>query len=264
MANAFLAQRISSINAISALCEKTEANINEVAKAIGLDSRLGNKFLNASIGFGGSCFKKDILNLAYLCRTYGLDEVADYWESVVNINEYQKERFVLTMLSAMFNTLAGKRIGLFGFAFKADTGDTRETPALYIAKRLLEEQAELVITDPQALANARVDLDGHDRVRYEPDPYEAAGCCDAIAVMTEWKEYISLDYKRIFEAMTKPAFIFDGRNILNHKDLFKIGFNVFRLGSRLWCNIEKTEIKKKFYFKPLIIMITTIMIVSLG
>ena len=141
VANAFLAQRISSINAISALCEKTDANVGEVSKAIGMDSRLGSKFLNASVGFGGSCFKKDILNLAYLCKTYGLDEVADYWESVVKINEYQKERFVLNMLSSMFNTLAGKRICLFGFAFKADTGDTRETPAIYIAKRLVEEKS---------------------------------------------------------------------------------------------------------------------------
>jgi len=231
VANAFLAQRISSINAISALCEKTDANVGEVSKAIGMDSRLGSKFLNASIGFGGSCFKKDILNLAYLCKTYGLDEVADYWESVVKINEYQKERFVLNMLNSMFNTLAGKRICLLGFAFKADTGDTRETPALSIAKRLVEEKAELVITDPKALSNAMIDLDGVNGITYEPDPYRAAAGCDALAVMTEWKLYAELDYDRIYNTMAKPAFVFDGRNILDHKGLHKIGFNVFPIGS---------------------------------
>ena len=230
VANAFLAQRISSINAISALCEKTDADVSEVSKAIGMDNRLGSKFLNASIGFGGSCFKKDILNLAYLCKTYGLDEVANYWESVVKINEYQKERFVLNMLNSMFNTLAGKRICLFGFAFKADTGDTRETPALTVAKRLVEEKAELIVTDPKALNNAMIDLNGIDGITYEEDPYRAAAGCDALAVMTEWKLYSELDYDRIYNAMAKPAFVFDGRNILDHKGLYEIGFNVFPIG----------------------------------
>ncbi len=160
VSNAFLAQRISSINAISALCEKTDADITEVSRAVGMDSRIGSKFLNASVGFGGSCFKKDILNLVYLCRYYGLNEVADYWESVVKINQYQQERFILNMLTAMFNTLADKKICLFGFAFKANTGDTRESPAILIARRLLEEKAEIVITDPKAMRNARAD---HDR-----------------------------------------------------------------------------------------------------
>lgn len=231
VANAFLAQRISSINAISALCEKTDANVKEVSRAIGLDSRLGAKFLNASVGFGGSCFKKDILNLVYLCKSYGLDEVADYWEGVVKINEYQKERFVLNMLSSMFNTLAGKRICLFGFAFKADTGDTRETPAFYITKRLVEERAELIISDPKALKNARIDLDGIEGITYEEDPYKAVTGCDAIAVMTEWNLYTTLDYEIIYKSMTKPAFIFDGRNILDHNRLYKIGFNVFPIGN---------------------------------
>lgn len=230
VANAFLAQRISSINAISALCEKTDADVQEVAKAIGFDSRLGSKFLNASVGFGGSCFKKDILNLVYLCRTYGLREVADYWEGVVKVNEYQKERFILTMLNAMFNTLAGKRICLFGFAFKADTGDTRETPALYVAQRLVEERAQVVITDPQALAQAQIDLADTAGITYEADPYKAAASCDAIAVLTEWKLYSQLDYTKIYESMVKPAFIFDGRNILDHKGLHGIGFNVYRIG----------------------------------
>jgi UDPglucose 6-dehydrogenase len=196
-----------------------------------MDSRIGPKFLNASIGFGGSCFKKDILNLVYLCRHYGLDDVAAYWESVVRINEYQQERFMGTMLTAMFNTLAGKRICLFGFAFKANTGDTRESPAIFIARRLMEEKAEVVITDPQALKNARVDLnDTAGNVRYVADPYEAAAGCHAIAVLTEWDLYRKLDYRRIYESMEQPAFLFDGRNILDHQGCFDLGFNVFPLG----------------------------------
>ena len=156
VANAFLAQRISSVNAISALCEKADADVQEVTRAVGMDSRVGAKFLNASVGFGGSCFKKDILNLVYICRYYDLNEVADYWEGVVKINEYQKERFILNMLQVMFNTLAGKKICLFGFAFKADTGDTRESPAILIAKRLMEERAEVVITDPKAIITPKM------------------------------------------------------------------------------------------------------------
>lgn len=228
--NAFLAQRISSINSITPLCEKTGADIAEVARAVGLDSRVGAKFLNASVGFGGSCFQKDILNLVYLCRHYNLEEVANYWEAVVRINDYQKERFILNMLSTMFNTLAGKRICLFGFAFKANTGDTRESPAIFISKRLAEEKAELIITDPQALDNARFDLQELEGIHYECDAYEAASGCDAIAVMTEWDIYKELDYERIYRSMTKPAFIFDGRNILDHKGLFEIGFNVLPIG----------------------------------
>jgi UDPglucose 6-dehydrogenase len=230
-ANAFLAQRISSINSISALCEKTDADIAEVAKAIGMDSRVGEKFLRASVGFGGSCFKKDILNLVYLCRYYGLNEVAEFWEGVVRINDYQKSRFVLNMLNAMFNTLAGKRICLFGFAFKANTGDTRESPGIFIAKELAEERAEVVITDPEALENARVDLKDLDQdITYLDDPYEAAEKSHAIAVITEWELYRNLDYERIYRSMTKPAFIFDGRNILDHRRLFEMGFNVFPIG----------------------------------
>ena len=231
VANAFLAQRISSINAISALCEKTDADVSKVARAVGLDSRIGDKFLNASIGFGGSCFKKDILNLVYICRNYGLYEVADYWESVLKINDYQKERFVLNMLTTMFNTLAGKKICIFGFAFKADTGDTRESPAIYVAKRLIEEKAELVITDPKALKNAKKDLDGIDEnVSYIEDPYEGAKGCHAIAIMTEWDLYSDLDFEEIYKSMIKPAFIFDGRNVIDHKKLYEIGFNVFPIG----------------------------------
>ncbi len=231
VANAFLAQRVSSINSITPLCEKTEADISEVARAVGMDSRIGNRFLNPSVGFGGSCFKKDILNLVYICRYYGLTEVADYWEGVVKINEYQRERFVKNMIDAMFHTLANKKICLFGFAFKANTSDTRESSAIYVAKRLIEERASLVITDPKALNNAKKDLRGIDQnVDYVEDPYEASNGCDAIAVMTEWDIYKELDYEKIYETMNKPAFIFDGRNILDHRKLFDIGFNVYPIG----------------------------------
>ena len=231
VANAFLAQRVSSINSITPLCEITGADISEVSYAVGTDSRIGSKFLNPSVGFGGSCFKKDILNLVYICRYYGLNEVADYWEGVVKINEYQRERFVRRMLDAMFHTLANKKICLFGFAFKANTDDTRESSAIYVAKRLIEERAHLSITDPKALENAKKDLKGIDvNVKYIEDPYEAAKGCDAIAVMTEWDIYRELDYERIYTDMRKPAFIFDGRNILDHKRLFEIGFNVYPIG----------------------------------
>lgn len=230
-ANAFLAQRISSINTISALCERTGANVDEVAFAIGRDSRIGPKFLKASIGFGGSCFKKDILNLVYLCRHYGLPEVADYWESVVRVNDWQQHRFVGRMLSHMFNTIAGKRVAVLGFAFKANTGDTRETPALTVVRDLLAEQAVPVITDPKALPEARHDLrDVLDRVEFTDDPYAAAAGAHAIAMCTEWQEYTELDYARIYKGMQKPAFVFDGRNVLDHQRLFELGFEVVPIG----------------------------------
>jgi UDPglucose 6-dehydrogenase len=231
VANAFLAQRISSINAVSALCEKTDADVAEISYAVGSDSRIGPRFLNASVGFGGSCFKKDILNLVYICRSYGLNEVADYWQAVVGINDYQQERFVSKIIREMFHTIVGKKIVLLGFAFKANTGDTRESPGIRVAGKLLEERAQLVISDPQALENARKDLAGLDgSVEYEPDPYRAAVDAQAIAVITEWELYKGLDFARIFASMSKPAFLFDGRNILDHQKLFSIGFNVFPLG----------------------------------
>ena len=230
-ANAYLAQRVSSINAISALCEKTGADVTEVAHAIGLDSRIGPRFLRASVGFGGSCFKKDILNLVYLCEFYGLKEVANYWEQVVSMNEHQQTRFVSNMVSSLFNTVAGKRIALFGAAFKADTSDTRESPALAVCRGLLEEHAEVVMSDPYALENARAELgEQADKVIFELDPYAAAQDAHAIAVLTEWSQYKELDYKKIFDSMSKPAFIFDGRNILDHKRLYGLGFNVYAIG----------------------------------
>lgn len=231
VANAFLAQRVSSINAISALCEKTEADVGEVAYAIGTDSRIGPKFLKASVGFGGSCFQKDILNLVYICQSYGLHEVADYWESVVHLNNWQQTRFVKTMLSTMFNTVAGKRIAVLGFAFKADTGDTRESPAIRVVRGLLEEHAEVVVSDPKAIPNARNDLkDVADRVVFEEDPYKACEGAHAVAILTEWKQYKELDYARVLKSMKHPAFLFDGRNILDHRKLFEMGFNVTAIG----------------------------------
>jgi UDPglucose 6-dehydrogenase len=231
VANAFLAQRISSINAISALCEKTEADVSEVAHAIGLDNRIGKYFLRASVGFGGSCFKKDILNLVYLCEHYGLPEVARYWEQVVKMNEFQESRFAANMVSSMFNTVAGKRIALFGAAFKANTNDTRESPALEVCRALLEERASIVITDPKAIDNARYDLgELAQRVTFETDPYAAAKDAHAIAILTEWSQFTQLDYEKIFASMVKPAFVFDGRNLLDHKQLYEIGFNVYPIG----------------------------------
>ncbi len=230
-ANAFLAQRISSINSISALCEKTEADVDEVAYAIGTDSRIGSRFLKASVGFGGSCFQKDILNLVYICQSYGLNEVAEYWESVVKINQWQQNRFIHNMLGNMFNTVAGKRIAVLGFAFKANTGDTRESPAISVVRGLLEERAHVVVSDPKAIKNAREELkDLGDRVTFEEDPYAAAKGAHALAVMTEWDLYKQLEYERILKSMEHPAFIFDGRNILDHKRLFELGFNVFPIG----------------------------------
>jgi UDPglucose 6-dehydrogenase len=231
VANAFLAQRISSINTIASLCEVTEADVTEVSRAIGMDSRIGSKFLNAGPGFGGSCFRKDILNLVYLCEYYQLNEVAAFWEQVVSINDYQMERYVRRILQTMFNTLVGKKLAIFGFAFKSDTGDTRDAPAIYICKRLLEEKADLKITDPYALDNARKDLqDAAEGVEFIEDPYQAVEGAHGIALITEWSLYKDLDYQKIFDKMEKPAFIFDGRNHLDHQALYEIGFNVYPVG----------------------------------
>lgn len=233
VSNALLAQRVSSVNSISALCEKTEANINEVTAAAGRDSRIGAKFLKASIGFGGSCFKKDILNLVYLCGYYGLPEVAEYWEQVVRMNDYQARRFVGNMLAAMFNTVADKKIAILGFAFKANTGDTRESPAIAVCCQLLEEHARLRIHDPKALGNARLDLeDAGGDISYCEDPYDAVKGAHAIALLTEWDSFRKLDYRRIYDLMEKPAFLFDGRNLLDHQKLYEIGFNVYPIGQK--------------------------------
>jgi UDPglucose 6-dehydrogenase len=225
VANAFLAQRVSSINSISALCEATGADVDEVAAAIGRDSRVGPKFLKASIGFGGSCFQKDISNLIYLCEHYGLHEVAEYWSQVIKINEWQKSRFTRRMVETMFNTVAGKRIAIFGFAFKKDTNDTRESPAINVCRDLLNEQAQLSIYDPRATEVAiRRDLEAatglsgasfQKRIMVEKDAYAAVESAHAVAILTEWDEFRNLDYNRIRQVMLKPGFIFDGRNILS-------------------------------------------------
>lgn len=233
-ANAFLAQRISSINSISALCEATGANVDEVAHAIGQDSRIGPKFLKSSVGFGGSCFQKDILNLVYLCEHFGLPEVANYWHEVIKMNDYQKERFVHSMISSMFNTVSSKQIAILGFAFKKDTNDTRESPAIYICKYLLEEQANVYIYDPKVTAeNIYADLgvtSDDPRVTICQSAYEATNGAHALAVMTEWDEFKSLDFQKIYESMLKPAFAFDGRNILDSKSLTDIGFRLSSIG----------------------------------
>jgi UDPglucose 6-dehydrogenase len=230
-ANAFLAQRISSVNSLSALCEKTGANIDEIAYAIGKDTRIGSKFLKASIGFGGSCFKKDILNLVYLCEHYGLPEVAAYWESVVKINEWQTTRSVKRVLRSLFNTIAGKKIAVFGFAFKADTNDTRESPAHMVVRELLDEHAIPVITDYKALPDAKRDLnDVLDKIQFAEDPYEAAKDAHAVLLCTEWKQFAELDWQKIYNLMSKPALVFDGRNILDGEWLKKIGFEFMSIG----------------------------------
>jgi UDPglucose 6-dehydrogenase len=230
-ANAFLAQRVSSINSLSALCEKTGANIDEIASAIGKDSRIGARFLKASIGFGGSCFKKDILNLVYLCEHYGLPEVASYWESVVKINDWQTTRSVKRVLRSLLNTIAGKKIAIFGFAFKAYTNDTRESPAHLVVRELLDEHANPVITDYKALPDAKRDLnDVLDKVQFTEDPYEAAKDSHAVIICTEWKQYAALDWQQIYNSMSKPALIFDGRNILNGEELKKMGFEFMGIG----------------------------------
>jgi len=236
-ANAFLAQRISSINAISAVCEATGADVAEVARAIGHDSRLGPKFLQASVGFGGSCFQKDILNLSYLAESLNLPEVAAYWRQIVEMNDYQKARFARKVVSTMFDTVTGKRIAVFGFAFKKNTGDTRESAAITVSNLLLEEGASLLIYDPK-VKEAQVIEDltyvGAPRiselVTVCKDPYEAAKDAHAIIVLTEWDEFKEYDYQRLFDNMLKPAFLFDGRLILDHAKLQKIGFEVHAIG----------------------------------
>ena len=234
-ANAFLAQRISSINAISALCEETGANVDEVAKAIGTDSRIGPKFLKSSVGFGGSCFQKDILNLCYLCRYFRLPEVAEYWEQVIRINEYQKERFVTRILDSMFNTVSGKRIAILGYAFKKDTNDARESPAIAICRRLLEEKAQLAIYDPKVskdtiISSLALPLEQTASIEFCDSAREACNQSHCIAILTEWDEFKEIDFAEIYESMIKPAILFDGRNLLDLEKIRSIGFTAKGIG----------------------------------
>ncbi|XP_044490607.1 UDP-glucose 6-dehydrogenase 1-like [Mangifera indica] len=251
-ANAFLAQRISSVNAMSALCEATGADVSQVSHAVGMDSRIGPKFLNASVGFGGSCFQKDILNLIYICECNGLPEVANYWKQVVKVNDYQKCRFVNRIVSSMFNTVSNKKIAILGFAFKKDTGDTRETPAIDVCNGLLGDKAMLSIYDPEVseeqirrdLSMKKYEWD-HPRhlqpisptdikqVEVTSDAYKATKDSHGVCILTEWDEFRNLDYKKIFDNMQKPAFVFDGRNVVDTEELRKIGFIVYSIGKPL-------------------------------
>ena len=233
-ANAFLAQRVSSINALTELCESTGANIDDVAKAIGTDSRIGPKFLKASVGFGGSCFQKDILNLVYICKSLGLEEAADYWEQVIIMNNHQRSRFAKQIVTSLYGTVAGKKIGFLGWAFKKDTNDTRESAAIYIADTLIEEQAQIQVFDPKVTAtqmysdlnalNSRTELENSKFLEVHDTPYKALKGTHAIAVITEWDEFKAYDWQTIYDAMLKPAFVFDGRNILDKDHLESIGF----------------------------------------
>lgn len=233
-ANAFLAQRVSSINAMSELCEKTGADVNEVAKAIGMDSRIGSKFLKVSVGFGGSCFQKDILNLVYIAKSYGLNEVADYWEQVIVMNDHQKRRFASNIVKTLYNTVSGKKIVFLGWAFKKDTNDTRESAAIYVADDLLNEQANIAVYDPKVSESkilndldylgTRSEAENRKGVEVYSDPYKACKDAYAIAVLTEWDEFKAYDWQTIYDNMKKPAFVFDGRNILDGEMLKSIGF----------------------------------------
>lgn len=244
-ANAFLAQKISSINAISELCEKTGADVDEVAKAIGTDSRIGNKFLKTSVGFGGSCFQKDILNLVYICRSLGIVKVANYWEQVITMNDYQKQRFAENIIKTLYNTVSDKKICFLGWAFKKDTNDTRETAAMYVASILLQDKAEIHVYDPKVSSKQiysdllyLTELKHHDLTENEirskvfvyDNPYTALEKAHAVAVLTEWDEFISYDWQKIYNNMLKPAFAFDGRNILDAKMLKNLGFNFYQIG----------------------------------
>jgi len=235
VANAFLAQRISSINSISAICEATGADITEVSKAIGTDSRIGRKFLKPGPGFGGSCFKKDILNLVYLCRYYGLNEVADYWEQIVDINKWQQNRISSLVIKNLFGTLSNKKLAVFGFAFKANTNDTRESPSINISRNLLQEGAKLFIYDPKVDTHKILlefdNVSNQENVFVSDSAFKAAEGVDAIIVTTEWEEFNQLDWKNIYERMRKPAWIFDTRVFLNKENLKNIGFKVWSLGS---------------------------------
>ncbi len=233
-ANAFLAQRISSINAISALCEATGADVEQVAKAIGTDSRIGSRFLQSSVGYGGSCFQKDLLNLIYLCEHFNLPSVAQYWRAVVDMNAFQKSRFAANVIDCLFRNIRGKRLAIFGFAFKENTNDTRESPAIDICKSFLNESAKLAFYDPkvskkQICADLGIE-ENDDRVEFCASPYEAANESHAIVLLTHWDEFKKLDYEKIRKTMTTPAWIFDGRNCLDHRLLLELGFLVRGIG----------------------------------
>ncbi len=240
-ANAFLAQRISSINSIAALCEVTGADVSEVGRAIGSDSRIGSRFLQAGPGFGGSCFQKDILNLVYLCRHFGLEPVASYWQQVVDLNIWQQQRIARLVVQRLFGTVTGKRLAVLGFAFKADTNDTRESPAIRICRELIEEGARLAIVDPKvdpaqiaqdldmpSLSGVEVSSDGGWLTA--ADPLEAARGADALLILTEWGAYRQLDWPAIAAVMRRPAWLFDTRAVADAEAARAAGLQVWRVG----------------------------------
>ena len=241
-ANAFLAQRVSSINSLSALCEASGANISEVKRAIGTDSRIGSKFISPGPGFGGSCFKKDILNLVYLCNFYGLKEVAEYWGKILEINSWQKNRIIKIIFQKLFGTITAKKIAIFGFSFKSDTNDTRESPAIEICLKLMNEGAKLKIYDPRvSIHQLEKDLglnkkDNGDlgsidgSWKFAADCYRAAEGTDAIVVLTEWEEFKHLDWKLISTNMRSPSWVFDTRSIINLKEAKSNGINIWIMG----------------------------------
>jgi len=237
VANAFLAQRVSSINSVARICERTGADVQEVSRAIGTDARIGPKFLTASIGFGGSCFQKDILNLVYICEQFGLHEVAQYWQQVVDMNEHQKKSFTTRIIHTMFNTVTNKKIAVFGFAFKKDTGDIRETPALTVCDMLMQDGALVHVYDPKVSRESAVEemqIHGMEvtdkQFRWAKTPEEAVAGAHAIVILTEWEEFKKYDYEAFYETMMKPAFLFDGRNLLDVAKLEEIGFEAHALG----------------------------------
>ena len=243
ISNAFLAQRVSSINSITALCETTGADIKEVSEAIKTDQRIGKYFLEPGPGFGGSCFKKDILNLVYICDHYGLFEVSSYWQKVVDINDWQSKRIQNIIISKLFGTISGKKISIFGFAFKANTNDTRESPAIKICKGLLEEGCRLSIYDPK-VNQKQIEIDLGIPVsipsannlnisgwEYSQSVIDSTKNSDAIIVITEWNEFKDLNWKLISREMRSPAWLFDTRSICNIKEAKNNGINVWRIGA---------------------------------
>ena len=235
-ANAFLAQRISSINSIAALCEATGADVREVANAIGADSRIGPKFLKAGPGFGGSCFQKDILNLVYLCRYYGLEDVASYWEQVVTLNTWQQHRISRLMVNRLFGTISGKRIAVLGFAFKADTNDTRESPAIQVCLDLLEEGACLAIVDPK-VREGQISIDlgqpagqGEGNWQLVDSVEAAAEGADALVLLTEWQQFAQINWPAVAALMRQPAWLFDSRAKADGAAARAAGLNVWTLG----------------------------------
>ena len=241
IANAFLAQRISSINSITPLCELTGANINDVAIAIGMDSRIGRYFLKSGPGFGGSCFKKDILNLVYICNHYGLSEVADYWEKVININSWQQKRLTSIIVEKLFGTISEKKLAILGFSFKANTNDVRESPAISICKDLLEEGCFLNIFDPKVKEiQIKEELglnDNHNSYetnngswKFTTSINQAVDGADAIVILTDWNEFYNLNFESLYKTMRSPSWIFDTRNVVNVKDARSYGFKVWKLG----------------------------------